>query len=39
MFKLPTMEDVVQIIVDQSVVENNSEPLIVYAKSKTTSAA
>ena len=39
MFKLPTMVDVVQIIVDQSVVENNSEPLIIYAKSKTTSAA
>ena len=39
MFKLPTMEDVVQIIVDQSVVKNNSEPLIIHAKSKTTSAA
>ena len=39
MFKLPTMEDVVQIIVDQSVVKNNSEPHIIYAKSKTTSAA
>ena len=39
MFKLPTMENVVQIIVDQSVVKNNSEPLIIYAKSKTTSAA
>ena len=39
MFKLPTMEDVVQVIVDQSVVKNNSEPHIIYAKSKTTSAA
>ena len=39
MFKLPTMEDVVQVIVDQSVVKYNSEPLIIYAKSKTTSAA
>ena len=39
MFKLPTMVDVVQIIVDQSVVKNNSEPLIIHAKSKTTSAA
>ena len=39
MFKLPTMVDVVQIIVDQSVVKNNSEPHIIYAKSKTTSAA
>lgn len=39
MFKLPTMEDVVQVIVDQSVVKNNSQPHIIYAKSKTTSAA
>ena len=39
MFKLPTMEDVVQVIVDQSVVKNNSEPLIIHAKSKTASAA
>jgi len=39
MFKLPTMEDVVQVIVDQSVVKNNNEPLIIHAKSKTTSAA
>ena len=39
MFKLPTMEDVSQVIVDQSVVKNNSEPLIIYTKSKTTSAA
>ena len=39
MFKLPNMEDVEQIIVDKSVVKNNSEPLIIHAKSKTTSAA
>ena len=39
MFKLPTMVDVVQVIVDQTVVKNNSEPLIIHAKSKTTSAA
>jgi ATP-dependent Clp protease ATP-binding subunit ClpX len=39
MFKLPTMEDVAQVIVDQSVVKNNSEPLIIHAKSTTTSAA
>ena len=39
MFKLPTMEDVAQVIVDQSAVKNNSEPLIIHAKSKTTSAA
>ena len=39
MFKLPTMEDVAQVIVDQSVVKNNNEPLIIHSKSKTTSAA
>ena len=39
MFKLPTMEDVEQVIVDQSVVKNNSEPLIIHSKSKTTTAA
>ena len=39
MFKLPTMEDVEEVIVDQSSVKNNSEPLIIHAKSKTTSAA
>ena len=39
MFKLPTMEDAVEVIVDQSVVKNNSEPLVIHSKSKTTSAA
>jgi len=39
MFKLPTMEDVQEVIVDQSAVKNNSEPLIIHAKNKTTSAA
>ena len=39
MFKLPTMEDVVEVIVDQATVKNNSDPLIIHAKSKTTSAA
>ena len=39
MFKLPTMEDVAQVIVDQSAVKNTSEPLIINTKSKTTSAA
>jgi len=33
------MEDVDQVIVDQSVVKNNSEPLIIHSKRKTTSAA
>merc|ERR1711969_24449 len=34
MFKLPTMENVDEVIVDQSAVRNNSEPLIIYNKSK-----
>ena len=39
MFKLPTMVDVVEVIVDQSAVKNNSQPLLIHSKSKTTSAA
>ena len=39
MFKLPTQEDVVEVIVDQSVVKNNTEPLIIHSKGKKTSAA
>ena len=39
MFRLPTMENVTEVIVDQSIVKNNTEPLIIYNKSKKTSAA
>ncbi len=39
MFQLPTMENVHQVIVDESVVKNNKEPLITYTKGKKTSAA
>ena len=39
MFKLPTMENVQQVVIDQSVVKNNTEPLIIHAKNKKTSAA
>ena len=39
MFKLPTLEDVVEVIVDQSVVKNNTEPLVIHSKGKKTSAA
>tara|TARA_B100001123_G_scaffold204042_1_gene231388 strand:- start:517 stop:1770 length:1254 start_codon:yes stop_codon:yes gene_type:complete len=39
MFKLPTMENVEEIIVDQSVVKNNTEPLVIYSKQKKTTAA
>ena len=39
MFKLPTMNDVEEVIINQSVVKNTSEPLIIYSKNKKTSAA
>jgi len=39
MFKLPTEEDVEEVIIDQSVVKNNTEPLIIHSKGKKTSAA
>ncbi len=39
MFKLPTMENVEEVIIDKSVVQNSSEPLIIYAKDKKTTAA
>ena len=39
MFKLPTMENVEEVVIDQSVVKNNTEPLIIHAKTKKTSAA
>ena len=39
MFKLPTLENVEEVIVDQSVVKHNSEPIIIYSKGKKSSAA
>ena len=39
MFKLPTMENAKEVVIDQSVVKNKSEPLIIYSKSKKISAA
>jgi len=39
MFKLPTMNDVEEVIINQPVVKNTSEPLIIYSKNKKTSAA
>jgi ATP-dependent Clp protease ATP-binding subunit ClpX len=39
MFKLPTLEGVEEVIINQSVVKSNSEPLIIYSKNKKTSAA
>ena len=39
MFKLPTMDSVEEIVLDQSVVKNDTEPKIVHAKNKKTTAA
>tara|TARA_B100000029_G_scaffold29605_1_gene28458 strand:+ start:340 stop:1593 length:1254 start_codon:yes stop_codon:yes gene_type:complete len=39
MFKLPTMEGVEEVIVNEAVVKNNSEPLIIHSKNKKVSAA
>jgi len=39
MFNLPTMEDVQEVVVDQQVVKNNTEPLVIHSKGKKTSAA
>ena len=39
MFKLPTMENVQQVVIEQGIVKNNSEPLIIHAKNKKTSPA
>ena len=39
MFKIPTMENVEEVVVDKSVVKSNSEPLIIQSKVKKTSAA
>ncbi len=39
MFKLPAMENVAQITVDDTVVKNNKEPLITYTKDKKITAA
>ena len=34
MFKLPTMENVKEVVIDQSVVKNKREPLNIYSKNK-----
>ena len=39
MFKLPTMENVAKVVIDQSVVKNKTEPLITFTKNKKTFAA
>ena len=39
MFKLPAMDDVEEVLVNESIVKNKSEPLIIHSKSKKTTAA
>jgi ATP-dependent Clp protease ATP-binding subunit ClpX len=39
MFKLPALEGVEEVIVDRSVAKNSSEPLLIHAKTKKTTAA
>ena len=39
MFKLPTMKDVEEVLVNESLVKNTREPLIIHSKSKTPSVA
>jgi ATP-dependent Clp protease ATP-binding subunit ClpX len=39
MFKLPAMEQVNQVVINESVVKNNSEPIIIHSKNKKISAA
>ena len=39
MFKLPTMENVEEVIVDLLAVKNNNEPLITHSNKKKTTAA
>jgi len=39
MFKVPTMENVQEVIIDHSVVKKNTEPLIIHSKNKKTTAA
>ena len=39
MFKLPGMDDIEEVLINESVVKNNSEPLIIHSRSKKTSAA
>ena len=39
MFKIPAMDDVEEVRVNETIVKNNSEPLIIHSKSKKTTAA
>ena len=39
MFKLPAMDDIQEVIVNESIVKNYSDPIIIHSKTKKTSAA
>jgi len=39
MFKLPTMSNVEEVILEQSTIKENAEPIIVYSKNKKSTAA
>ena len=39
MFKLPTMDDIEEVVINEAVVKNNSEPLIIHSRNKKISAA
>jgi len=39
MFKLPAMDDVDEVVINATVVKNNSEPIVTHTKTKKTSAA
>ena len=39
MFKIPAMDDVEEVRINEAIVKNNGEPLIIHSKSKKTTAA
>ena len=39
MFKLPTMDDIEEVVINEAVVKNNIEPLIIHSRNKKISAA
>ena len=39
MFKLPTMDDVEEVIINETVVKTSREPILIHSKTKKTTAA
>ena len=39
MFKIPAINDIEEVVVNESVVKNNNEPIIIHSKTKKTTAA